>query len=140
MALTGLTFALVLLAACGEDATAPDPNAGDPQETVQCEAATDKVEASVTVGAEVVFDWTPACDVALVLVEPLGSGADLWAVALPDESNGIAPPVTYGVVPPGAESNEAAAPLTPGETYELILWRIMPDGSAALLTVHQFTR
>ncbi|HUG01385.1 MAG TPA: hypothetical protein VML95_05945 [Longimicrobiales bacterium] len=124
-----------LVAACGGDATAPG------EEAVPCEATTNSVEASVAVGQAVVFDWTPACEVALLLVEPTGSGHDLWAVSVDDaEANGIAPPVTYGVLPEGAESSSAAEPLISGQRYELILWRVMPNGSAVLLTVHEFTR
>ncbi len=146
----GWTFAIasaVLAAACGDASTESDVEA--------CTAETSAVTATVASGQATVFDWEPGCAVAMVLVE--ADGGDTWLVSTddttwdsPDQANGISPPVTYGVVPNGVSEGQAPEPLVSGATYELILWRILPEGSTAqcqqrfantcLLTVHSFTR
>jgi hypothetical protein len=131
----------------GETTAAQDPN---------CSATTASVTATVTTGTSVVFDWTPRCAVALLLVEK--DATDQWFIEAPglssnsDESaNIILPPVTYGQAPQGAEQGpDPAAVLVSGTEYELILWKTVPAGSAlqcqqrngnaCLLTVKAFTR
>ena len=126
-------WAVLTLAAgslgCSDEVTGP--------EEASCLPETASVEGKVTVGASVVFDWSPRCPVALVLIE---EGAhDKWLVST-GSANAITPPVTYGQVPAGATDSYGPEPLVAGQTYELILWRMMPDGSSALLTVKEFTR
>lgn len=60
------------------------------------------------------------------------------------------PPVTYGTVPSGALELRPALDLVPGRTYEVILWRAIPESSTAtcverfdtfcLMAVTEFTR
>jgi hypothetical protein len=67
-----------------------------------------------------------------------------------EAANIILPPVTYGQVPTGTEELEPAATLVAGQTYELILWKIIPSGAnvvcqsrnqnACMLTVKAFVR
>jgi hypothetical protein len=69
----------------------------------------------------------------------------------PDEANIIVPPVTYGEAPAGTVEDFPAEPLVSGVTYELVLWRILPEGnagtgcmmvidSACLTAVEEFVR
>jgi len=135
------------IAACGDDPTSP--------EVVPCTAETSSVTATVDAGQSVVFDWEPACGVAMLLVEE--DASDMWGISTdeatwtrPDQGNLITPPVTYGVTPSGVTEFQEPLTFVAGGAYELILWRILPEGSQAqceerfgnlcLLTVHPFTR
>jgi hypothetical protein len=97
--------------------------------------------------AAVVFDWHPRCPMALLLVEQ--DGSDQWGIADPSFSaNAVVPPITYGQLPSGLEQDPPPEPLIPGQTYELILWRIIPAGTtcshqvndACLIAVQPFVR
>jgi hypothetical protein len=139
-------FVVFAIGAACSDSTSPRDVACDPETT--------SVSATVTVGASVVFDWSPACPVALLLVED--GASDTWLISVPDDAfdspqgNRIRPKVTYGQVPQGIIDTIAPTALVQGRTYELILWRVLPDGSTAqcqqrfgtvcLLTVKTFTR
>ena len=138
--------------ACGGEPIAPAAAA--------CPAETTTVTATATVGDSIVFDWTPRCAVARVLVE--GGGGDVWLIIAdegennvwdgPEEANLILPPVTYGVVPSvgGILQTRGPEALAVGDTYGLFLWRVLPTGSTArcqlnfenscLIAVLQFTR
>jgi hypothetical protein len=59
----------------------------------------------------------------------------MWLVES-SESNEVAPPVIYGVVPPGATEIHAPEPLVAGTTYSLAL-RLFPTGE--LLAHEEFT-
>mgnify|MGYP001826205554 CR=1 FL=1 len=139
--------ALLFLGGCSDDPAQPDPVVCDPELT--------SVTANVSGGLSPVFDWDPACPVAMVLVEE--QAHDKWGLMTdeagwddPATANIIEPPVTYGVVPDGLIELPNPEALEPGVTYELILWRILPAGSTAvcearfddacLLTVHTFAR
>ncbi len=126
-----------------------------------CTAETGTVTPTVSAGRVPVFDWEPACAVALLLIEE--DASDYWGISSdeeswtsPEQANRITPPVTYGVVPPGVSQIPDdpfdvpyPIPLEVGVTYELVLWRILPEGSGAvcierfenvcLLAVHEFT-
>jgi hypothetical protein len=100
-----------------------------------CTGDTGVITATVTTGATVTFDWEPRCAVALLLVEEEAS--DQWAITAPDfnetatsAANVILPPVTYGQVPAGAEEFQAPQTLVAGTTYELVLWRIVEEGTS----------
>jgi len=133
--------------ACGENSTASDPE--------PCTAETGSVTATVSIGQAVIFDWEPRCAVALLLVED--DGSDVWAINTddstwddPEQANRISPPVTYGIAPPAIPESYGPLALVDGTTYELVLWRILPEGStvqcqrrlenACLLAVHAFAR
>jgi hypothetical protein len=109
---------------CSGDSTGPDADG--------CTPATTAVQATVSTGNAVTFDWSPACDVALLIVED-ENGGDMWLVRSPDLSNGspnlanrVFPRVTYGQTPTGMTAPSAASPLVAGQTYKLVLWRIVP--------------
>lgn len=149
MGTTNRIFATLLVAVtaagCAGDGTAPKG----------CPSETSSVQATVTTGASVVFDWDPKCGVALLLVEE--DASDQWVIGAPDfdnneteSANVILPPVTYGQVPAGAEEASPPAALIAGRSYELVLWKNLPAGStvqcqqrfenACLLAVHVFQR
>jgi len=137
---------LLLSAACSDRVAAP----------AACLPETGSVQATIKSTANgIVFDWQPACAVALVLVEE--DASDMWAAMAPnldanatDVQNIIRPPVTYGQVPAGAEEGAPALTLAPGKTYELVLWKVVSPGTsltcqqrfsnACLLAVKPFTR
>jgi hypothetical protein len=145
-----LLVATPLLAACSDNLASP--------EVQECDAGASAVSATIGVNNSgvVTFDWAPACGMMLLLVEEEGS--DMWAINAPESSWGspsaaniILPPVTYGQVPAGTVADFPASHLVPGVTYELVLWRILPDGnagsgcmlmfdSACLAAVKEFTR
>jgi hypothetical protein len=103
MTRTQRTLGAILLAAgavsCSSDGTAP--------QAASCSEETSSVDATISVGSSVTFNWTPACPVALVLIEPEDSGHDVWWIATfpsnsdiaPTTENRIIPPVTFGQVP-----------------------------------------
>jgi len=80
------------------------------------------VEVSVSPGANPIFSWEPDCRLFLLLVEPSGSGGDVWSV-VSDSTNAIEPPVTYGVVPDGAVGLQPPGVLVQGVTYDVYLYR-----------------
>jgi hypothetical protein len=144
-----IVTAMVLVAAvaaCSSDST-------DTQ-TASCTNETTSVEPTISV----VFDWKPACAVALVLVET-DSGHDMWWVATFDPESDVAPTVdanriathvSFGDVPSTATHSYGPDPLIAGKTYTLALWRVLPKGSTlhclqnvesnCLLAVKTFTR
>ena len=72
----------------------------------------------------------------MVLVEADG-GADQWVIAEPffnelstESANILAPPITYGVTPIGADVVQSPTNLVAGQSYTLILWRVIPAGSS----------
>jgi hypothetical protein len=144
--LIGLMTALAVVA-CSDDPTEPTVE--------ECTPETTSVTVTVTTGQSTVFNWEPACPVALLLVED--EAEDMWGLTTDEATwdnlevaNLIAPPLTYGVVPAGIPEIQEPLGLEEKVTYELILWRILPAGSTAtcedrfvdacLLTVHPFTR
>jgi hypothetical protein len=143
---TGFPLSLILaVGGCSETASPED-----------CEPETTSVTATVTSGSTPSFDWDPACGVALLLIEEEAS--DQWSIATPesswdtpDQANQIFPPVRYGQVPARATESGEPSTLQEGTVYELVLWRIIPQGgstagcmqtfeNACLLTVKEFTR
>ena len=102
------------------------------------------------------FSWSPACAVALLLVE--GPDGDTWDIRTddgtwsdPDAANQISPPITYGTstLSAGVMTNYGPEGLVPGSAYDLILFQIVdpttsacPDlvGNGCRLVIHEFTR
>jgi hypothetical protein len=118
------------LAACGDG----DSNPTGVEDT--CTDDTGAVTVTVSSGSSgPVFDWSPPCAVALVLVEQ--DAGDTWLVATddatwgdPTQANLITPPVTYGIVPSTAADEYGPDPLQPGVTHDFILWRVPPGSTA----------
>src|SRR5688572_26515771 len=131
-----IAITAALVAGCDSNSTAPDEPA--------CLPGTDSIVGTVTVGASVVFDWSPRCAVSLLLVE---RGAhDMWSIVppatginSPETRNLIMPPVTYGQVPAGIISTHGPEPLVAGVSYELILWRVIGSGSGTNCQAHPTT-
>lgn len=144
-----LLVASTMLVACSDDPASPAAE--------ECDAGITEVSATITTSSDaVVFDWDPTCGMVLLLVEE--DASDQWSINAPESNWGspsmaniILPPVTYGVVPAGTVADFPASPLAAGVTYELVLWRILPEGnagagcimtfdSACLVAVEEFTR
>jgi hypothetical protein len=120
--------AALAASSCTGDAAAPQ---------AACPDSTASVNATVVVGDSVVFDWTPKCAVALLVVEET-MGHDHWWIAgfdpdsvenPPATANSIAPRVTYGRSPATATNSFGPEPLIPGTTYMVALWRVLSSGS-----------
>jgi hypothetical protein len=143
-----LVVASAAIGSCSRDSTGP--------EQISCMPETNSAEVTVVAGSSVVFDWTPKCSVALLLVEE-ENGSDMWWISTPeanwrspDLANKISPPATYGQVPADVTNSFGPEPLIVGTTYKLVLWRILPEGSttqclmnfesACLIAVKTFTR
>ena len=107
----GFVLALTVGLGCGDD------DGTGPASDRNC---TDDVVISVSAGLTPTFTWAPACRVAFFLVE--ADASDVWFIE-PTGAQGIAPGVTYGVVPAGARQEEPAIPLEAGVTYEVIVAR-----------------
>jgi hypothetical protein len=135
----------IALAACSDDPITP----ADP-----CTDNTGSVTVTVTSAAGVpVFDWSPSCAVAFVLVEE--DASDIWFVGTDDSNwddpaqvNLFTPPITYGVAPSGTADEYGPDPLVTGVEYDFILWRVPPGSTAdclaeafgaCMLANHQFT-
>jgi hypothetical protein len=136
---------------CSSDSTGPQPPS--------CLEETSSVNATISVGTSVTFDWTPACPVALLVVEGESSGHDVWWIAtfgagdseiVPTTANRIVPPITFGQVPSTATSAFGPEPMVAGTIYRVVLWRNLPAGSSlrcqqnagtgCLLAAKSFTR
>ncbi|MDX1494068.1 MAG: hypothetical protein R3253_08425 [Longimicrobiales bacterium] len=120
-----------------------------------CSDDTGSVAVTVSDASPPVIRWDPDCSVAMLLIEE--DASDQWLISTEEDlwdnaemANLISPPVTYGAVPDGVDASGPAATLVEGTTYEVILWRVLPDGSSAdcqqmfgqvcLLAVHEFVR
>ena len=83
---------------------------------------TGQVSITVSSGTTPTISWTPACRLSLVLVEPVNSGDDLWVIGT-DSANAIAPPIVYGVTPPGARQIWGPTTLVTGQGYGVYVFR-----------------
>lgn len=109
-------MSLVCLTGCGDEI--------GPDELPEC---TGPVTLEVTPGTTPTFSWMPRCRLAFLVVE-LESGGDLWSILTRGE-NSLAPPVTYGDPPAGAETLTPSVPLTSGTAYRVTVARWTgPDG------------
>jgi hypothetical protein len=102
---------LVCVSGCADDI--------GPDELPECSGP---VTLEVTPGTTPAFSWTPRCRLSFLVVEPDESGTDLWAILTRGE-NALAPPVTYGDPPPGAETLVPPVPLTSGTAYRVAVAR-----------------
>lgn len=118
-------LATLVMAACSDDeATAPG---------ALCTDETTAVDVTVSGGTSPTVSWSPACDVALFLIE--GDGGDTWLISTdendwddPLQANRISPPVRYGDVPSGIDELWGPEALEAGSPYQVVLWRIQPTG------------
>ena len=107
------------LVACGDDAT------GANDDPIDCGPEVTQVDVAVTTtSSDVVFDWSPRCRVAILIVEE-GAG-DVWLIG-DEDANVVEPPVTYGEAPAGLEIYPAE-PLVAGTEYDVTLWITHPSG------------
>ncbi|HEU4955739.1 MAG TPA: hypothetical protein VFT28_14230 [Gemmatimonadales bacterium] len=102
--------ALIGLLGCG-DVIGPD-------ELPECSAP---VTLEVMPGETPTFSWTPRCRLSSLLVES-DDGTDYWSILTRGE-NTLAPPVSYGGLPPGAETLAPPIPLTSSTTYRVAVAR-----------------
>jgi hypothetical protein len=102
---------LVCVSGCADDI--------GPDELPECSGP---VTLEVTPGTTPTFSWTPRCRLSFLVVEPDESGTDLWAILTRGE-NALAPPVTYGDPPPGAETLVPPVALTSGTAYRVAVAR-----------------
>jgi hypothetical protein len=130
-AFAAVTLAALFTSSCSGDSTGPGGT---------CSPETTNLNATITAGATVVFDWSPRCPVSFLLVESDGtdmwwispfSGANTPANVAVDVANVIQPTVTYGQRPNNVGFSDGPRQLVPGRTYELSLWRTLPTGSTA---------
>lgn len=120
---------LLPLGACDDDTTGPEEVAGTD--------ATTSVEVDVSGGATPTFSWSPDCEAALLLVEGDFEG-DTWHITTDEatwddaaQANRIRSSVTYGTVPAGVDERYGPLTLVEGRQYQVLLWRISPDGDNA---------
>ncbi len=88
----------------------------------------------VDAGDPPVFSWTPDGARSVQVFEGAGvtdalDGDQVWAVYALDGANGLRGPVTYGVVPTGAEENVAPRALVAGQPYTVYVRREDPRGT-----------
>ena len=98
------------------------------------------VTLTITSGTTPTFAWTPRCRLFFLVVEPAESGADLWSIITRSE-NGLAPPVTYGTVPSGAEETVSPVVLQAGVAYKVAVarWTGPGDDDGETVGGHPFT-
>lgn len=114
-----------------------DPSGvGNAGPVVDCGPEVTSVRATVSAGLPPSFDWSPRYRVTLLLIED--GNHDTWSLRGDEDQNDVAPPVTYGVVPPGLLGG------TPGTSSRRpyvrgILWHAV-NQSERILALHEFTR
>jgi hypothetical protein len=96
-----------------------------PDELPECSGP---VTLEVTSGTTPTFSWMPRCRLSFLVVELDEGGSGVWSILTRGE-NALAPPVTYGDPPPGAETLTPPVPLTSGTAYRVAVARWTgPDG------------
>jgi len=121
-----IVFIVLLLATlnCSKD----DPAAPAPKSNRSTLfACSSTVNITVGSGITPTFSWTPACSLFFLLVEG-NTGGDQWSV-ISDSTNAIAPPVTYGIVPPGATADFPPTTLVSGMSYDVLVARWTGPGA-----------
>lgn len=100
-----------------------------------------RLTITVTSGTRPTFDWSPDCGVNRLVVLPAnpppGPITQGWTVSSASEL--FEPPVTYGVLPNGADPGDAATALVAGTTYQITVYRaayeaIVASGGSATFT------
>jgi hypothetical protein len=119
-----ISFLVLVLAlgACGDETTAP---------LSDCPEA---VELTVGPGLLPVFDWTPRCLAATLIVEARdGSGFTMWILQTVDQENRLSPPVRYGDEPEGTEQIGDRRPLLAGTLYRAGLLAVHPTSNGGIV-------
>jgi hypothetical protein len=110
-------IALIGLSSCSDEI--------GPDELPECSGP---VTLEVTPGTTPAFSWMPRCRLSFLVVELDESGSDLWSILTRGE-NALAPPVTYGDPPAGAETLTPPVPLISGTAHRVAVARWTgPDG------------
>jgi len=127
----GIAFGLTALVNCA---------GSSPPSSALCSTP---VEVSVAGSSFPQITWTPVCLVQQVLVlesipPSLGGPRPRWAVAR--ATGGIAPPLRYGQVPPGAQVTLAAEPLISGHHYVVQVSMTEIVGNSTIVGEGGFTR
>lgn len=78
-------------------------------------------EVTVGLGLSPVISWSPACAASVLTVREDGILTH-WSIGVADGRGALTPPVTYGLVPPGAHENTPVTPLVMGRQYEVKIW------------------
>ena len=107
----GLSALLLSCAGCSDQAPSAD------------------VLIDVSTGTSPVFSWTPALEIASLTVARAGSDVIVWTTFSLGQANALAPPVSYGIAPPGAaQTANRLEFLVAGTTYEVTLFRVDDPG------------
>ena len=96
---------------------------------------------TVTSGTRPTFDWTPNCGVNRLIVlpanPPVGVITQGWTVS---SAVGLfKAPITYGVLPNGADPGDAATALVAGTTYQVTIYRAAYEAIVASSGTATFT-
>jgi len=94
-------------------------------------------EVTVSAGTVPTFSWTPACKVDELEVRRLSDQALVWRVFNPNPGSSgqdIAPPVQYGVTPPGAFVNTPPESLVAGQDYSVFIGSLNVSTGSATFT------
>ena len=78
-------------------------------------------------GTTPTFSWQPSCAVSSLIItsnpnQPGVMAAFVWGVQSTGDAPSIAPPVRFGIVPPGDQGNPNPRPLQSGASYRLSLY------------------
>jgi hypothetical protein len=85
------------------------------------------------------FTWHPSCRASALVIttnpaQPGVLAALVWSVSEPDDSNRIAPPLPFGIAPPGARATpNPPAPLQAGASYRVTLYARAASGGDGIL-------
>lgn len=97
------------------------------------------VDFQASAGSTPTFTWQPSCLASSLIIttDPKQPGAGLaafvWGLSTAGDSNGIAPPVTFGIVPSGAQGPRFPPhPLVLGSSYRLTLYDHVNGGDGIM--------
>jgi hypothetical protein len=91
-----------------------------PDEQVRCDGGQAIPVTVSSPHAQPRFSWASACPIWTLQVSYVDSTSTVvpvWAFATPAASNTVRPPITYGIVPPGADAPLPPITLVPGRGY-----------------------
>ena len=120
--LRALSACVLLAGACIAGSCATNPTVEPPPKPIP--ACTDSIMLLVSfVEADTIptFTWMPECKIGRLIVEEIVE--ERWGTETLEHTNEWAPPIVYGIHPPGSENVEPAAPLYIGTTYRVSAYR-----------------